>query len=236
MIESSVGGFVQLEFGNGAILALGPSSRIYILQVSAGEMKGEPAVSLDLVMLNGWLKGEFASGKRSYRYRSPLLAATTTGGTLVVRSNLNECGVFVESGTMSIAEVNLSGNSGPSTSAKVGQFFSRQKGAGVVSFARPSAAFLDAMPRQFRDTLPPRSARYSGGPIEPKAGHPATYEDIAPWLTMPSAWRKGLPERFAPLLSSSDFRKQIEIHAKELPEWESLLHPKKDSESPQVRN
>ena len=124
MIESSAGGFVQLEFGNGAIIALGPSSRIYILQVSAGEMKGEPAVTLDLVMLNGWLKGEFASGKRSYRYRSPLLAATTTGGTLVVRSNLNECGVFVESGTISIAEVNLSGNSGPSTPAKVGQFFS----------------------------------------------------------------------------------------------------------------
>jgi hypothetical protein len=92
------------------------------------------------------------------------------------------------------------------------------------------------MPRPFRDTLPPRIARYSGQAVEPKAGHPVTYEEIGHWLTIPSAWRKGLPERFAPRLTAPDFRKQIELHLKEFPEWEPLLHPKKDSEFPQVRN
>ncbi len=236
MIESSEGGFAQLEFGNGAIVALGPSSRMYILQASTGETRGEQTVALDLVMLNGWFKFESTAGKRLYRYRSPLLAASTTGGTVVVRSNLNACDVFVESGTISIGEVNPSGNSGQTVPAKVGQFFSRQKGTAVSNLARPSAAFLEVMPQQFRDTLPPRRARYSGKPAEPKAGHPVTYEEILHWLTIPPAWRKGLAERFAPRLSDPDFRKQIENHVKEFPEWEPILHPQKDSESPQVRN
>jgi hypothetical protein len=236
IIESSDQGFVQLEFTNGAIIALGPSSRMYILQESAGETKGEHTVALELVMLNGWFKSEFASGKRLYRYRTPLLAATTTGGNLVVHSNPNECDVFLESGAISVGEVNPSGTSGPPTVGKAGQFFSRQKGAAVVSLARPTGTFLEDMPRQFRDTLPPRVARYSGAMVEPKAGHPVTYDEIAHWLTIPPAWRKGLPERFAPRLSAPEFRKQIELHVKEFPEWEPLLHPKKESQSPQGRN
>jgi hypothetical protein len=236
MIESSAKGFIQFEFGSGAIIALGPSSRVYILQVPVGEMKGDQTAALDLVMLDGWFKGEFPSGKRSYRYRSPLLAATTTGGTVVVRSNLSDCSVFVESGTISIAEVNRSGNTGHSTPAEVGQFFSRRKGAAVESLARPSVAFVDAMPRAFRDTLPSRLGRYSGKPVEPRGGHPVAYGDVGHWLSMPFAWRDGLAERFAPRLGAADFRKGIEVHLKEFPEWEPLLHPKKASEFPQTRD
>jgi len=236
IIESSDQGFVQLEFGSGAIIALGPSSRMYILQGSPGGTEGEQNVVLDLVMLNGWFKSESASSKHLYRYRTPLLAAITTGGTLVVRSDPSECDVFLESGSISVGEVNPSGVSGRATPGKAGQSFSRKKGASAPSLARPSGEFLEDMPRPFRDTLPPRIARYSGQAVEPKAGHPVTYEEIGHWLTIPSAWRKGLPERFAPRLTAPDFRKQIELHLKEFPEWEPLLHPKKDSEFPQVRN
>jgi hypothetical protein len=56
IIESSDQGFVQLEFSNGAILALGPSSRLYILQDSGSESRGEQ-IALDVVMLRGWFKG-----------------------------------------------------------------------------------------------------------------------------------------------------------------------------------
>jgi len=37
-------------------------------------------------------------------------------------------------------------------------------------------------------------------------------------------------------LADAGFRKQIELHANELPDWEPILHPKKPSESPQARN
>jgi len=165
-----------------------------------------------------------------------MLVVDTAGGTVVVRSSLDTCDIFVESGSASIGEVNPNGSPRQTISAKVGQFVSRQKGAGITSLPRPSPAFVEAMPRQFRDTLPSRLAHFAGKPNEPKAVHPVSYEEIQHWLTIPSGWRRGLAERFAPRLSDADFRKQIELHVSEYPEWEPILHPKKDPESPQVRN
>ena len=236
IIENSEGGFVQLEFANGAIVALGPASRLYVFQYATGEASSGQTVALDVVMLNGWLKGESTAGKRLYRYRSPMLVVTTTGGAMVVRSNQNACDVFVESGSASISEVNQSGNARQTIAAKVGQFVSRQKGADATSLPRPSATFREAVPKQFRDTLPSRLAHFAGKSIEPKTEHPVSYEEIQQWLTIPSAWRRGFAERFAPRLSDPAFRKQIELHVGEYPEWEPILHPKRNSESPQVRN
>ena len=235
IIESSEGAFVQLEFATGAIVALGPSSRLYIFQ-HAGGTSTEHAVAVDLVLLNGWLKGESSAAKGSYRYQSPMLAVTAAGGTVVVHSNESGCDVFVESGSASIGEVSQTGNSRQTITAKAGQFVSRHKGTGVNNLPRPSPAFIDSMPRPFRDTLPSRLAHFAGKSVEPKAGHPVSYVEIQHWLTIPSAWRRGFPERFAPRLSDPDFRKQIELHVNEYPEWEPILHPQRNSESPRARN
>jgi len=235
IIETSDGAFAQLEFASGAVVALGPSSRLYVFPQAAGG-GSEHTVAIDMVILNGWLKHEAAAGKGSYRYRTPQLAVTTTAGTVVVRSSPNTCDIFVESGSASIAEVHQSGSPGPTAPAKVGQFFSRLKGAGITNLERPSTPFLDSMPKQFRDTLPPRQGRFSEKPAEPKAEHPVSYAEIEPWLTAPSAWRRGLAERFAPRLSDPNFRKQIELHEHELPDWGPILHPKTTAESPHVRN
>lgn len=236
IIESSEGAFVQLEFASGAVVALGSSSRLYILPQAAGGTSAENTPAVDLIMLDGWLKHEAVAGKGSYRYRTPQLAVTPSGGTVVIRSSPNACEIFVESGPASIGEVSQSGNSGPTAPARVGQFFSRAKGAGITSLDRPSPAFLESMPKQFRDTLPPRKARFSEKAVEPKAEHPVSYAEIERWLMIPSSWRRGLADRFAPRLADASFRKQIEQHAHDLPDWEPVLHPKKSSESPQARN
>jgi hypothetical protein len=236
ILESSAGAFVQLEFANGPIVALGPSSRMYILQQTVGETGSAQSVALDLVMLSGWFKSESTSDMRSYRYRSPMLAVTTTNGTVVVRSSLKDCDIFLESGSASLGEVSQNGSSRRSITSKAGQFFSRQRGAEITNLPRPSPAFLESMPPQFRDTLPTRLAHFAGKSVEPEAEHPVSYEEIARWLTMPFTWRRGFAERFAPRLSDPEFRKQIERHVNDFPEWDAILHPKKNSESPQVRN
>jgi hypothetical protein len=226
ILESSAAAFVQLEFTDGPIIALGPSSRMYVLQQTVSETGSAHAVSLDLVMLSGWFKGESAVGKKFYRYRSPMLSVTTMGGTVVVRSDQKACDIFVESGSASIGELSQNGSSRQTIEAKVGQFFSRQKGVEVIDLPRPSPAFLDSMPRQFRDTLPPRLAHLSGKSVEIKPGHPVSYDEIEPWLTIPSTWRRGLAQRFAPRLSDAEFRNQIQRHVNEFPEWDPILHPK----------
>jgi hypothetical protein len=225
IIESSDKGFAQLEFVDGAIVALGPSSRMYVFRHGLGGKSGSDATGADLVLLSGWLKGQSETHAGSYRYESPLLAATTGNGTVVFHQDGSECEVFVESGSAAIGEVSSDGNAGKSTPRNAGQFFSRRQGKGLVNSSHPSAAFIEAMPRSFRDALPSRLAHFASKTVEPKAQHQVSYVEIQPWLTMPAAWRKGFVDRFKPRLKDPEFRKQLEIHAAEYPEWAPILHP-----------
>jgi hypothetical protein len=225
IIESSDKGFAQLEFLGGAIVALGPSSRMYITRHGLGGKSGSDVSGAELVLLGGWLKGQSDSHAGPYRYESPLLAATTGNATVVFHTNESECDVFVESGSAAIGEVSPDGNVGKPTAGNAGQFFSRLKGKGLVSSPHLGASFVQAMPRSFRDALPSRLAHFTGKPVEPKAQHQVSYAEIQPWLTMPSAWRKGFVNRFESRLKDPEFRKQLENHVAEYPEWLPILHP-----------
>jgi len=233
LIETSDGGFAQLEFSGGAIVALGPSSRMSLLRSGIERKSGDEAVGAELVLLSGWLKGQSGAAAGAYRYESPLLAATTANGTVVFHHGEGECDVFVESGAAAISEVSSGGSGGKPTAAKANQFFSRHAGKAVASFSRPSAGFVEAVPRPFKDTLPSRLAHFTGKPPEPKVQHQVSYSEIQGWLTMPPAWRRGFVERFEPRLKDPEFRKQLETHVGEYPEWEPVLHPEKQApESP----
>jgi len=230
ILETSADAFAQFEFPS-AIVALGPQSRLYILS-SGGSSTGHP-VSLDLILLSGWLKFESSNSKALYRVRAPLLAATTSGGTVLIRSAASTCEIYVESaGATSLSEISANGDASSSTQAKSSQFFSRQTSEAVSVLAAPSAAFLQAMPRQFRDTLPPRQDLHLDKSVEAKSEHPVSFDEVEPWLKLPFSWRKGLAQRFSPRLSDTNFRKQIESHLREFPEWDPILHPNKTSESP----
>ena len=226
IIESSDKGFAQLEFVAGAIVALGPSSRMYVFRRGLGGKSRGDATGAELVLLSGWLKGQPVTHAGSYRYESLLLASTTENGTVVFHANVSECDVFVESGSAAIGEVSPDGTVGKLTVGNAGQFFSRRKGKSVVNSSHASAAFVEAMPRSFRDALPSRLAHFTGKPVEPKTQHQVSFAEIQPWLTMPSPWRTGFVDRFAPRLRDPEFRKQLENHAVEYPEWAPVLHPK----------
>jgi hypothetical protein len=246
ILESSDKGFAQLEFTGSAIVALGPSSRMYVFRHGAGEKAGSGGTATELVLLSGWLKGQSGAHAGSYRYESPALAATTGNGTVVLHSNENGCEIFVEAGSAAIAEVSPNGNVGKPTTGNTGQFFSRHQGKSIVTASRPSSTFIESLPPSFRDTLPSRLAHFTGKPAEPKVQHPVSYAEVQAWLTMPSAWRRGFVDRFEPRLKDAEFRKQLESHEAEYPEWRPILHPEphpqqtpppaaSDSESPHSR-
>lgn len=226
ILESSDKGFVQLEFGGGTVVALGPSSRLFILR-HGGHPASKATTEADLILLSGWLKAESSAGAGAYRYETPALAVTISSGTIVIHSHEGECDVFVESGSATIAEVGPDGNSRQSTAAKAGQFFSRQTGKSLTTLNRPNPAFLDAMPVAFRDTLPSRLAQFASKQVEPRTEHQVTYAEVQAWLAMPSSWRRSFTDRFAPRLKDPEFRKQVESHLAEHPEWDPVLHPEK---------
>jgi len=219
IVESSGQGFVQLEMPGGAIVALGPSTQVYFFS--------RAAKTAELVVLTGWLKGEAGSNAGTYCYASPLLAATSHDGTAVLHASGEAAEFFIESGSAGVSSVSPEGYVGHPSSAKAGQFFSRRAGQAVLAAPRPSPAFVDALPRAFRDTLPSRLARFAGKRIEPPRESEVTYAEIQPWLTIGQRWRKGFVERFQSRLKDAEFRRALEAHLREYPEWDPVLHPEK---------
>jgi hypothetical protein len=221
ILESSENGFVQLEFPGGGVVALGPATHVLLFRQAA-----DKAQQTELVLLSGWLKGESAAGAPPARYATPKLLAATTNGTILVHNSEGTTDVFIESGSAVVGEVNINGAPQAPTTAKAGQFFSRAA-KNVTTLPRPNAAFIDAMPHPFRDTLPSRLARFSGKNIEPKPDHAVSYAEVQMYLHMPIAWRRGFVDRFSPRLKDPEFRRQVEAHVAEHPEWDKALHPEK---------
>lgn len=89
ILESSDAGFAQLEFTGGAVVALGPATRVYILR-HGGDKSAAAKDTAELALLSGWLKGESAAGAGSYRYETPTLAATTAAGTVLIHASPDE--------------------------------------------------------------------------------------------------------------------------------------------------
>ena len=219
ILESSSGGFVQLELTGGTVVALGPSTRLLFLGHGT-------KTAAELVVLSGWLKGETGANAGTYSYASPQLAATTRGGVVVLKASSEQTDLFVESGNANISRVSPQGYLTNPQGATAGQFLTRRGGKNVALNPRPDQSFLDAIPRAFRDTLPPRLSKFPKG-VDPKPDHEVTYADVQPWLTMAVSWRRGFVERFQPRLKDTEFRRELDAHMREYPEWDPVLHPEK---------
>jgi hypothetical protein len=226
ILESSDPGFAQLEFAKGTVVALGAATRAFLLHTGGRSEQRTPA-GAELVMLSGWLKGETHSDAGPYRYDTPLLAASTRDGTVLLHTAAGASEIYLESGSALAGEVTPDGSWPRPAAAKAGQFFSRRAGKVTATASRPDAAFLGSMPRPFRDTLPPRLSRFSGKPAEPRRDHEVSYAEVQPWLTMAYAWRRGFVQRFQPRLRDAAFRAALEQHLKDHPEWDPILHPEK---------
>jgi hypothetical protein len=216
MLESSNDGSTQLELAGGTIIGLGSSSRLFLFNVTGRATRAE------LVLLSGWLKGETGSKATAYRYSSPLLIASTLGGTVVLHVTPQAAAIFVESGPATVGEVAANGSWQGERAASTGQFYVRAAGKSIERHSELDAAFVGSMPVQFRDTLPSRLSHF-GKPAPAQREHEVSYPELRPWLTMGYVWRKGFVERFQPLLSNAAFRKELATHLNDYPEWGSVL-------------
>jgi len=224
IVETSTPGFVQAEFSGGTIAAIGPSTRVWIH--GSGSQR-------DLVLMSGWLKGETSAGTGTYRFVGPLLTASPKGGAVIVHAAPGQAEIYVETGTATVSEA----ESTKTVAGKIGQFFTRRAGKSVAVASRPDGPFVDGMPRPFRDTLPSRMSRFAGKkPAEPKPDHEITYAEAEPWLKLSRGWRRSFSERFQPRLRDAEFRKSVEQHIAEYPEWDRVLHPEKYENSPSAPN
>lgn len=197
---------LRLEWPSGAVLDLGPATRV---------MLRLPQVYL----LQGW-------AKQSHTAVAP--GALTSAfdvqpfkGVLVSQVDGSTTLLFAESGDKQLS-ARRSGK--PLTLAGSQAALLGADGVAQV-MPRPPAGWLQSLPRAFRDTLPPKAAQFKGAPPALKARAALSYGALQPWLTAEGVVRRDLPARFAELLQDPEFRRSVLTRLSQHPEWETTLHP-----------
>jgi hypothetical protein len=217
-VETPRGNAVVVELRDGAVVAFGPSTKVYLV---------DRADAPTLVVLRGWLKADVhgPGNPNLHRVFGPRCGVASGQGVFVLHVGDREDEVFAEAGAMTVLLPNKAGGR-TERETKVNQFLVAQERGVIAVEGRPSAAFIAAMPIAFRDPLPAALSKANRfAPAEPRPTREVDYADVQDWLTMPHEWRPGLLERFRGRLKDPAFLAGVEAHLTRHPEWAPILHP-----------
>jgi hypothetical protein len=216
IVETQPGNFVVAELPGGAVVALGPSTRLYLM-----ERTDVPT----FVVLRGWLKLDaHVSGEGElHRAIGLQLGGGARQGVFVLHVAEHRDEVFHEAGVMTLL-LRDDAATRSERESKVTEFFAREDRNPVVAAPRPAGPFVAAMPVPFRDTLPEGLAK-NAKVTEPKLIREVSYADIADWLTIPRDWRGLFVRRFRGRLKDRAFFSAMDARLSLYPEWTRILHP-----------
>ncbi len=202
---------LRLEWPDGTLLDLGPATRV-VLQ------PGPVANRVPLFyLLQGWAKQsqtKLAAGQAGAQFEVAPFA-----GVLVSHVDEGQSVLFAETG------------GGPFTARRQGAAATLKGGdtavlAGATApqiTARPPSAWIQQMPRAFRETLPPMAPKIKGPAPSLRPRAVLTYAALQPWLVAETAIRRDFPIRFAELLNDRTFRDAVTRHLAQHPEWDVVL-------------
>lgn len=231
VIEVGDKGLLQLGFADGTKLSLGPHSRFYLAVLAAPaaerESKAKAAAISDFYMLHGWTKFELARKATPFRITTPLFGLAAADATAVLQVQDTEASLFVERGELRLAEGFSRATPASPLAVRAGQYFLRKAdGKGIIQ-PRPAAAFVDAMPRQYLDSLPDPLARFKDREVAPRRLGDLVYADVEPWLKSPPEVRRPLMQRLRSRARDPAFREALIKNLSFHPEWDRILFPEK---------
>lgn len=165
---------LQVEYPDGGGFVLGPDSRL-VFDVPRG---GDPVVGPHF-LLAGWAKLTVPKRDKALAYRidTPQFGLVSSAGVAALHAAAGEGEFFVEQGAAAALVA-------PSARVAVasGRTFTRKAGerGTVAPGARP--AFVQAMPKAFRDTLPSLLAQLKGRNVQPRPARDAQPGEAEQWL------------------------------------------------------
>ena len=213
ILETGAAG-AQLEAGPGAIVALGPRTRV-LVQDLAGK-------GVEVALLQGWVK---LMADVPSRVATPALQVTLASGSTIVRSaGDGKDAVFAEEGAQQAARVDK-GRPGPALKLAAEQYAEADPAKAQPVAGRPPRAFITAMPPSFQDRLASVPNLPNAGKAAPVKEREADFADVEPWLAARLPGVKPFVARFRPRLADPAFRKQLERSLGQHPEWRAALHP-----------
>jgi hypothetical protein len=214
IIEVADNSLAQVEYFDGAALALGAGTRLLTVSASRGK-----AAHAEYYVIQGVLKLTGVKPGARLRFATPLFTVHPVEGAVVLLVSGGEGAVFAESG-----ETRVAAGSAP-LRLKSGDFCARRNGQRATVDLLPSKAFVAALPANFLDPLPSRMALYKDRAVEPLRLQEVSYAGVEAWLKAPPAIRRPLVARFEPLASDATFRASLIANLKFHPEWGPVLYP-----------
>jgi hypothetical protein len=225
IVETAAATFAQIELADQSVAQFGPATRVMI-NASAPRQKPERW----LYIMEGWVK--FSSGKRDpaagpgFELRAPLFEIPASPGVVVLRSSPAEVNLFVELGDLRVVERQLAG-SPVAVPLRSGDSYRRKPAARGSVNPGSRQAFVDAMPRYFRDSLPLRLDRFRDRQVQAKEAPDFGYADVEPWLQAEPAVRRPLMQRWRSKAREPAFRAALVANLAAHPEWDPILFPEK---------
>jgi len=229
IIEVGEKGLAEIEFGDGTIVSLGPTSEFYAASIVARGAKGATS---DFYLMQGWSK--IASGKLAtpFRITTPLFGFGTADATAVLQVSNSEAHIFVEVGEMRIADGFTKATPTSPVRLRANDFYTRRPEQKGVIAPRASQSFIAAMPKIYLDNLPSRVARYKDREVAPRRGDELTYADVEMWLKSPPEIRRPIMQRFIPKAEDPAFRQALIANLRYHLEWDRILFPEKYKPKP----
>ena len=222
VVELADKSLLQIEFGNGSILALGPKSRL----LSFPPVAKKPAN--EFFLLQGTLKVLVPkSDTEGLRFITPYLSVSIADATALISTSAEQSAVFMERGEARAKEEVGAGSGANLTLIKSGEYYSRAANEKASVTARPPQAFIAGLPRAFRDALPALAAKFKDVDAAPKKTADFTYADVEAWLKSTPAVRKALVPRWRSKAKDPAFRSALAANIKDHPEWDRILYPEK---------
>jgi hypothetical protein len=225
IVQTAASTFVQIELADQAVAQLGPTTRV-MLNVAPARQKSERW----LYLMDGWAKlsgvKRDGGGATGIDLRAPLVEIPACAAVVVLQATAGEVDLFVERGESRIGERQASGPAAVMV-LRTGDFYRRKAGARGAVNPGSMQAFIDSMPRPFRDSLPLRAERFRDQIVRPNEAPDFQYADVEVWLDAEPAVRRPLVQRWRVKARDAAFRASLVAHLSQHPEWDPVLFPEK---------
>lgn len=174
IVRTGAQAIVQLEDEDGSQILIGPDS-LFVVDLPSG---GDGVVG-PFFLISGWAK--VTVPKRSkpvpYQVGTPQFDLSTPAGVVALRAGTDGSEFFVELGDA------VANAAGAKTAVGTGRLYARKAGTGRGAVAdNLKSAFVQGMPRAFRDTLPSRLAAVKANNPRPRPAPDYNPSDAQGWL------------------------------------------------------
>jgi hypothetical protein len=220
LVRTQPKSLLRIEYADECSLEAGPDSQLQLFHPADKKRANRPA----LYLMQGWLKLGCKAGTDA-ALTTKDLDVTGISRVLVIRVSGDSRAIFAEAGTARVVR-RKTGDSA-STLLNPGDFLDVEPDVASDVQPRPTAQFMEALPRAYRDTLPSRYSIYVTRSTEPQNPRTFVYTDVEPWLNAEPVIRRQFVSLWIRKTNDPAFRGPLDRDLAKHPEWDRILHPEK---------